>query len=120
MLWLKESNRIRVSKIVKVAEKYATVFGSSSSKKQDGSYEYSNWTITFLGKARAAFDMISEGSVITITSGGIDNIPYENKDGDKVWQNVKVKVFDFEVYRVGSGAGSSEGTEVPDEDDIPF
>ena len=102
MLWLNES-RIRVSKIGKVAEKYATVFASSSNRKQNTEeYEYSNWTVTFVGKARQAFDMVTEGSVLTLKKAAVSNVPYDKDDGTRVWQNSKVLVFDFEVYRAGA------------------
>lgn len=117
MLWLGNTGRIRVSKIVKVGEKFATAFVSSSSKKQDGTgYEYSNWTASFISDARKAFDLVTEHSVLTVTKGYLTNVPYDKGDGTKVYNNPRLVILDFEVYRVGSDAGA----EVPDEDDIPF
>src|SRR5689334_633703 len=117
MLWLKE-NRIRVSKIAKTGEKYATLFASSSSKKKDSNeYEYSNWTVTLLGKARQMLDMVQEGAVLTLTQSFLTNLPYEKGDGTKVWTNPKLVVLDFEVYRAGTGG---EEPVVPEDDDIPF
>ena len=120
MLWLNDTARIRVSKIVKTSDKFANVFASSSAKKQNSDeYEYSNWTATFVGKARQAFELVKEGSVLTLTKAALTNIPYDKEGGERVWNNVKLVVFDFEVYRNGTGAGGS-GAEIPDDDDIPF
>lgn len=119
MLWSETPTRIRVSKLAKDGDKFFSVFASSSTKKRgEEKYTYSNWVVTFVGDAKQMQALVGEGSVLTIKKWAVSNEKYEKGDGTTVWNNPKLLVLDFEVYRTGSGSG--ELPEQPEEDDIPF
>ena len=119
-VWVSEGTRVRVSKRVKNEAKYSTAHVSSSSKKLDGTYEYSNWSFaTFLGDAHKMFDLVQEGAILSVKKGYVSNVKREDKDGETIWNNPKLIVLDFEVYRAGTG-GDEPSLPNEDDDSIPF
>ena len=123
--------RFRITKLFH-KDKITNAYGSTSRKKskEDTNYLYSNWNLTFVGKANAkALKEVKEGSVVEIVSAISTKEPYM-KDGEKVYPKTEqIIIFDFTVYKT-KGAKPSvqphEDEEYPDEpqvpadDDIPF
>jgi len=123
--WIKDARaRIDTGKQgkenIKRNENYTQANISTSNKNADGTYSWSNWGfVKFVGKAHIAMKSISEGDKVVIKSGLIKKEPYNDKEGTRVWpKSEQIVVFDIEVF--GSKSDSSESTELPPEDDIPF
>ena len=110
----------------KIEEKYAKVRLGTSEKKQDGTYENSNWFATFLGKAKDKVETLEPKDRITIITGKITNVGKKQDDGK--WINyLNVVVFDFEKQGEEGASTPSKGLDTPpqvdeDEDDngLPF
>ena len=69
---------------------------SSSTKKQDGTYENSNWFARFIGKCKDQSLTLGEKDRITITQGKVENRTYTDAQGEKK-NALNVLIFDFEM-----------------------
>ena len=123
--------RFRIAKLFH-KDKITNAYGSTSRKKSkdDTNYLYSNWNLTFVGKANAkALEEVKEGSVVEIVSAISTKEPYM-KDGEKVYpKSEQIIIFDFTVYQAKGAKPSARPHEeeehpdepqVPADDDIPF
>ena len=120
--------RLRITKLFH-KEKVTNAYASSSRKKSkdDATYLYSNWNLTFVGKANAkALEEVKEGSVVEIVSAISTKEPYM-KEGEKVYPKAEqIIIFDFTIYKAKGAKPSSQPNEeeeepqLPTDDDIPF
>ena len=107
----------RVS-FVEVKEKVVKAAVSTSSKKQDGTYEYSEWNATFLGEAcYEKAKALKDKDRIKITSGKLDTSKVE-KDGKNV-KYTNLIVFNFEILEATKPTETKEETKTED-DSLPF
>lgn len=129
MIWLSE---VKFVKVWNVEDKgnFVKAKLQTSEKKQDGSYENSDWFAAFVGGAAQMAKGLSNGDQITITKGKLSNV--YNKDKKTSYLNMAV--FDFEVtrsndlsnnkpngnFRAFDDDFANDFKHIEDDDDIPF
>lgn len=107
----------RVS-FLKPEEKFVRASISTSSKKQDGTYEYSEWNATFVGEACVEkAKKLNDKDRIKITSAKLDTSKIE-KDGKNV-KYTNLVVFNFELLENTTTAETKVETTATDSD-LPF
>jgi hypothetical protein len=105
MAWKISNQYATVWAIDKVEEKYAKVRLGTGDKKQDETYENSNWFSTFVGKARNRIEDLKPKDQITVVFGKVSNVGKKQDDGS--YKNfLNVVIFDF----------IKKGESLPDED----
>ena len=115
MIFVNNLKYVKVSKVDR-KEKYTKCQLSTSEKKQDGTYEYSNWCGTLVGKAHEKG--VSEGEKITVLSGKLSNV--YNKEKKVSYLNLTV--FDLENGEEKKEDDFSFGSfqTIEDDDSVPF
>ena len=106
----------------KIEEKYAKVRIGTSDKKQDSSYENSNWFATFVGKAKDKVETLEPKDRITIVTGKVSNVGKKNEDGSYT-NYLNVVVFDFLKQGEESeddGLDKAPVIEEEESNDLPF
>lgn len=113
-----------VSKVESPSGKHSVLWASTSREDKGKERKYSNWMIRCLGESnQKAMDellpvyidgdkndkgYLKDKINIKVTKGSITNEPYENKDGQKVYSNVQVMAWEWEVVtKNGSGEKKS-------------
>lgn len=86
MIWLNDL-KVRVSKLEDKGS-YVKATLSTSEKKQDGTYEYSNWFANLVGGCVNMAKDLKEGDKITITKGKVSNV--WNKEKKTAYVNMTV------------------------------
>lgn len=90
MIWLNNLKYVRVMK-VEDKGKYVKATLSTSEKKQDGSREYSNWYVSFVGSCAEQAKSLREKDTIEIVKGKLSNV--YNKEKKQSYLNMTV--FEF-------------------------
>lgn len=108
---------------MKVEDKgnYVKATLSTSEKKQDGTYEYSNWFASFVGNCKEQAKSLQEKDTITIVKGKLTNV--YNKETKKSYTNMTV--FEFNGGNTPQddfsfGSGSFEDFQEDSSEDCPF
>jgi hypothetical protein len=124
---IKPGQRVYIKKLFH-EQNYTNAFGSTSRGKK-GEYIYSDWIVTFVGKAHIkCLEEVTEDSIIEINSGIFTKEPYQ-KEGAKVYPKTdKFIVFDFTVFKKSDEKANSTPVAneeikqpvAPSDDDIPF
>lgn len=118
---LQAGQRFYVSKLFHKEKKTDAFASTRRGKKPD--IKYSNWTITFVGKAhQKALEQLKEGTLIEVVTGIMTTEKYE-KGGETIYPKIaQIVIFDFNVSQP-KGEQESEPAQqpqMPSEDDIPF
>ena len=93
---------------------------STSKKKQDGTYENSNWFARCIGKCKDQSLTLVEKDRITIKQAKIENKSYVGKDGERK-NSLNVLIFDFEMSEnQGNKNYESPVPEQQEDDVLPF
>ena len=94
MIWLSE---VKFVKTWNVEDKgnFVKAKLQTSEKKQDGSYENSDWFAAFVGKCVDKAKTLGNGDQITITQGKLTNV--YNKEKKVSYLNMAI--FDFEITK---------------------
>lgn len=113
MIWLSE---VKFVKVWNVEDKgnFVKAKLQTSEKKQDGSYENSDWFAAFVGNAASMARSLSNGDQITITKGKLSNV--YNKDKKVSYLNMAV--FDFEITKSAAKKESFDTTFDPNDFDM--
>ena len=122
MIWLSEIKYVKVWN-VEQKERFTKGKLQTSEKKQDGTYEKSDWFCAFVGNCAPLAKELSDGDAITVNKAKITNV--YNKEQKKSYFNMAV--FDFEITSKGKQKDApafdeddfSSFKQVP-EDDCPF
>lgn len=122
MIWVNEP--IKFVKVMKVEDKgkYVKATLSTSEKKQDGTYEYSNWFSTFVGNSVDKAKKLNEGDKITVTKAKLTNV--YNKEKKQSYTNMTVFAFEGGEKKADDdfsfGGGFEDFQQIEDEDSVPF
>jgi len=128
-----------VSKVESPSGKYTVLWASTSREdKKAGDRKYSNWMIRCIGESnQKAMDELLPSYIdgdkndkgylkdkinIKVTKASITNEPYENKEGQKVYSNLQLVAWEWEVVtKSGSGEKkSSAKKDAPKKGKSPF
>ena len=103
----------------KPAEKYIDLRISTSEKKQDGTYVYSNWFARAIGKAKDSLAGVAKGDNIEINCCKISNESYE-KDGKKL-SRLEFIILDANKKDASGTAPVKKAVDIePEEEDVPW
>lgn len=114
MIWLNDL-KVRVSKVEDKGN-YVKATVSTSEKKQDGTYEYSNWFCAMVGSCVEKAKDLKEGDKITITKGKLSNV--YNKEKKQAFLNMAV--FDFTRVDKYDEKPSDDFSFASSDDDLPW
>ena len=114
MIWLNDVK----GTIFKVEDKGTFVKAqlSTSEKKQDGTYEYSNWFCNLVGSSVNMAKDLKEGDKITITKGKLSNV--WNKEKKTAYVNMTV--FGFTRVEKYDEKPSDDFSFASSDDDLPW
>lgn len=124
MAWKISNQFATVWAVDKVEEKYAKVRLGTGDKRQDGTYENSNWFGTFVGKARLRVEELEPKDQITVVFGKVSNVGKKQEDGS--YKNfLNVVIFDFIKKGESLPESADDGIDTPPvtqtaEDELPF
>lgn len=115
MIWLNDLKYVKVSRIEDKGN-YVKATLSTSEKKQDGSYEWSNWNAAFLGKSLDKAKQLKDGDKITVVKGKLTNV--YNKETKKSYTNMTV--FEFSRVETYDEKPSDDFSFASSDDDLPW